>query len=168
MYSQYHCTLNVWCSTISLVINNSLVQNFELVISNDDNNSSKESKKFPRMMILSAIPLKNPSLRLTRQIYHWLAHNSVNFEVAFSLLLIPPFHEYVTVRKCNVLLSLMTNNSSMNRIFNLKSTYVQTSCVKYIPLLCQIRPDFIQKSSLFYQQSLGMIQTHVPNIQFTW
>ena len=43
------------------------------------------------------------------------------------------------------------------------STYVQISCVKYIPLLCWIWPDFIQKSSLFYQQSLGMIQTHVPN-----
>ena len=43
------------------------------------------------------------------------------------------------------------------------STYVQISCVKYIPLLCRIWPDFIQKSSLFYQQSLGMIQTHVPN-----
>ena len=33
---------------------------------------------------------------------------------------------------------------------------------KYIPLLCWIWPDFIQKSSLFYQQSLGMIQTRVP------
>ena len=42
------------------------------------------------------------------------------------------------------------------------STYVQISCVKYIPLLCQIWPDFVQKSSLFYQQSLGMIQTRVP------
>ena len=36
------------------------------------------------------------------------------------------------------------------------------SCVKYIPLLCRIWPDFKQKSSLFYQQSLGMIQTRVP------
>ena len=43
------------------------------------------------------------------------------------------------------------------------STYVQISYVKYIPLLCRIWPDFIQKSSLFYQQSLGMIQTRVPN-----
>ena len=42
------------------------------------------------------------------------------------------------------------------------STYVQISYVKYIPLLCRIWPDFIQKSSLFYQQSLGMIQTRVP------
>ena len=34
----------------------------------------------------------------------------------------------------------------------------------YIPLLCRIWPGFAQKSSLFYQQSLGMIQiqTHVP------
>ena len=31
---------------VSLVINNSLVENFELVISNDDDNSPKESKCF--------------------------------------------------------------------------------------------------------------------------
>ena len=47
------------------------------------------------------------------------------------------------------------------------STYVQISCVKYIPLLRRIWPDFKRKSSLFYQQSLGMIQTHVPNSQFS-
>ena len=64
--------------------------------------------------------------------------------------------------KCNDLISLMTNNSSMNRIPISNSTYVQFSCVKYIPLLCRTWPDFKQKSSLFYQQSLGMIQTHVP------
>ena len=57
--------------------------------------------------------------------------------------------------KCNVLFSLMTSNSSMNRISISNSTYVQISCVKYIPLLHRIWPDFIQKSSLFYQQSLG-------------
>ena len=38
--------------------------------------------------------------------------------------------------------------------------------VQYIPLLCWIWPQLQQKSSLFYQQSLGMIQTHVPNSQF--
>ena len=42
------------------------------------------------------------------------------------------------------------------------STYVQIFCVKYIPLHCRIWPDFVQKSSLFCQQSLGMIQTHAP------
>ena len=47
------------------------------------------------------------------------------------------------------------------------STYVQISCVKYIPLLSWIWPDFKQKSSFFYQQSLGMIQTRVPNSQFS-
>ena len=64
--------------------------------------------------------------------------------------------------KCNVLFPLVINNSPMNRFPISNSTYVQISCVKYIPLLCQIWPDFIQKSSLFYQQSLGMIQTRVP------
>ena len=43
------------------------------------------------------------------------------------------------------------------------STYVHISPDKYIPLSCWILPDFKQKSSLFYQQSLGMIQTCVPN-----
>ena len=66
-----------------------------------------------------------------------------------------------TVKKCNVLLSLVINNSPMNRFPILNSTYVQISCVKYIHLLCWIWPTFKQKSSLFYQQSLGMIQTHV-------
>ena len=65
--------------------------------------------------------------------------------------------------KCNVLLSLVINNSLMNRFPISNSTYVQISCVKYIPLLCQIWPTFKQKSSMFYQQSLGTIQTHVPN-----
>ena len=68
-------------------------------------------------------------------------------------------------KKCNVLFPLVINNSPMNRFPISKSTYVQISCAKYIPLLCQIWPDFIQKSSLFYQQSLGMIQTRVPNSQ---
>ena len=54
--------------------------------------------------------------------------------------------------KSNVLLSLMSNNSPMNRISISNSTYVQISCVKYIPLLCRIWPTFKQKSSLFYQQ----------------
>ena len=48
------------------------------------------------------------------------------------------------------------------------STYVQISCVKYIPLLCWIWPTFKQKSSLFYQQSLGMIQTRIPIHNFPW
>ena len=94
-----------------------------------------------------------------------MAHNSINFEFAYSLFLIPPIHEHSLFEKSNVLLSLVINNSPMNRFFISNSTYVQISCVKYIPLLCQIWPGFIQKSSLFYQQSLGMIQTCVPNSQ---
>ena len=81
-----------------------------------------------------------------------------------SWLFSSPFlsiHKYSTLKKCNVLLSLVINNSPMNRFPILNSTYVQISCVKYICLLCWIWPTFKQKSSLFYQQSLGMIQTHV-------
>ena len=50
----------------------------------------------------------------------------------------------------------------MNRFPISNSTYVQISCVKYIPFLCQIWPQLMQKSSLLYQQSLGMIQTRIP------
>ena len=83
----------------------------------------------------------------------------------FSLFL--PSTNKSLFEKSNVLLSLMSNNSPMNRISISNSTYVQISCVKYIPLLCRIWPTFKQKSSLFYQQSLGMIQTRVPNLQFS-
>ena len=83
----------------------------------------------------------------------------------FSLFL--PSTNKSLFEKSKVLLSLMSNNSPMNRISISNSTYVQISCVKYIPLLCQIWPTFKQKSSLFYQQSLGMIQTRVPNSQFS-
>ena len=69
--------------------------------------------------------------------------------------------------KCNVLLSLVINNSPVNRFPISNSTYVQIFCDKYIPLLCRIWPGFIQKSSLFYQQSVGMIQACVPNSQFS-
>ena len=78
----------------------------------------------------------------------------------FSLFL--PSMNIPLFEKCNVLLSQVINNSPMNRFPVSNSTYVQISCVKYIPLLCRIWPGFIQKSSLFYQQSLGMIQTRVP------
>ena len=72
----------------------------------------------------------------------WISHSSKN--VMFC------FHWWLTIHQ-------WTEFSISN------STYIQIACVKYIPLLCRIWPDFIQKSSLFYQQSLGMIQTCVPN-----
>ena len=84
----------------------------------------------------------------------------------FSLFL--PSTNKSLFEKCNVLLSLITNNSSMNRIPISNSTYVQISGAKYIPLLCWIWPDFIQKSSLFYQQSLWMIQTRVLIHNIPW
>ena len=84
----------------------------------------------------------------------------------FSLFL--PSTNKLLFEKSNVLLSLMTNNSSMNRIPISNSTYVQISCAKYIPLLCWIWPQLLQKSSLFYQQSLGMIQTRVLIHNIPW
>ena len=162
MYSQYHCTLNVWCSTISLVINDSLVEKFELVISNDDNNSPKESKCFqwqwhcqqsPQNILPWVLLNKYITDRLTIQLI-------LSLLILFSLFL--PSTNMSLSEKCNVLFPLVINNSPMNRFPISNSTYVQISCVTYIPLLCRIWPDFIQKSSLFYQQSLGMIQVLVP------
>ena len=67
-------------------------------------------------------------------------------------------------KKCNVLFSLVTNNSPMNRFFNVKFNLMSKSYVKYIPLLCRIWPTFKQKKIPVYQQRLGMIQTHVPKL----
>ena len=95
-----------------------------------------------------------------KYITDWLTIQLILSLIAlFSLFL--PSTNIPLFEKCNVLLSQVINNSPMNRIPISNSTYVQISCVKYIPLLCWMWPGFIQKSSLFYQQSLGMIQTCV-------
>ena len=121
------------------------------VSNNDDTFSKSAQNSLPWVL-----PDKYITDRLTIQLI-------LSLLTLFSLFL--PSTNKSLFEKCNVLLSLMTNNSSMNRIPISNSTYVQISCAKYIPLLCRIWPDFIQKSSLFYQQSLGMIQTRVPNSQ---
>ena len=124
------------------------------VIINDDNNFSKTAQN----SLPWVLPDKYITDRLTIQLI-------LSLLTLFSLFL--PSMNKSLFEKSNVLLSLMTNNSSMNRIPISNSTYVQISCAKYIRLLCWIWPDFIQKSSLFYQQSLGMIQTRVPISQFS-
>ena len=107
---------------------------------------------------------KFTSLSSARQIYHWPARNSLNSEFAYFS---SPYSSHPWISHCskNVMFCfhwwLTIHQWTEFSISN--STYVQISCVKYIPLLCWIWPDFIQKSSLFCQQSLGMIQTHVPN-----
>ena len=127
----------------------------------------QRNQKFPMMMRLSAICSKYTSLSSARQIYHWLAYNLVNLEFAYFLSFFLPSTNMPLSEKYNVLFSLVTNNSPMNRLFNVKFLLISKSHVKYIPLLCQIWPTLKQKNSLFYQQSLGMIQTHVPNSQFS-
>ena len=119
------------------------------VSNNDDTFSKSAQNSLPWVL-----PDKYITDRLTIQLI-------LSLFTLFSLFL--PSTNKSLFEKCNVLLSLMTNNSSMNRIPISNSTYVQISGAKYIPLLCRIWPDFIQKSSLFYQQSLGMIPTRVPN-----
>ena len=117
-------------------------------VSNDDDTFSKSAQ--------NSLPWVLPDTYITDRLTIQLI---LSLLALFSFL---PSTKKSLLKKCNVLISLMTNNSSMNRIPISNSTYVQISCAKYIPLLCQIWPDFKQKSSLFYQQSLGMIQTHVP------
>ena len=119
------------------------------VSNNDDTFSKSAQNSLPWVL-----PDKYITDRLTIQLI-------LSLFTLFSLFL--PSTNKSLFEKCNVLLSLMTNNSSMNRIPISNSTYVQISGANYIPLLCRIWPDFIQKSSLFYQQSLGMIPTRVPN-----
>ena len=96
-----------------------------------------------------------------KYITDWLTIQLILSLLTLFCLFLPSMNMSLS-KKCNVLLSLVTNNSPMDRFPISNATYVQISCVKYIPLLCRIWPQFIQKSSLFYQQSLGMIQTCVP------
>ena len=131
---------------------------FELVISNDDNNSPKESEisyddDTVSKSTQNTIPWVLPDKYITDRLTIWLI---LSLPILFSLFL--PSMNIPLFEKCNVLLSLVINNSPMNKFPISNSTYVPVSCVKYIPLLCQIWPGFIQKSSLFYQQSLEMIQ----------
>ena len=124
-------------------------------VSNDNDTFSKSAQK----SLPWVLPDKYITDRLTIQLI-------LSLLALFSFFL-PSTNKSLFEKKCNFLLSLMTNNSSMNRIPISNSTYVQISCAKYIPLLCRIWPQLLQKSSLFYPQSLGMIQTRVPNSQFS-
>ena len=123
-------------------------------VSNDDDTFSKSAQN----SLPWVLPDKYITDRLTIQLISSLL-------ILLSLFL--PSTNLSLSEECNVLFSLMTNNSSMNRFPISNFHLCPNSCVKYIPLLCWIWPDFEQKSSLFYQQSLGMIQTRVPNSQFS-
>ena len=117
-------------------------------VSNDDDTVSKSAQ--------NSLPWVLPDKYIT----DWLTIQLIlSLLTLFSLFL--PSTNIALSEKCNGLLSLVMNNSPMNRFPISNSTYVQISCVKYIPILCWIWPGFIQKSSLFYQQSLRMIQTCV-------
>ena len=123
-------------------------------VSNDDDTVSKSDQ--------NSLPWVLPDKYIT----DWLTIQLILSLIAIFSLFLPSMN-MLLFEKYNVLLSVMTNNSSMNRISMLEVLPDVKTCVKYIPLLCWIWPDFIQKSSLFYQQSLGMIQTCVLNSQFS-
>ena len=119
-------------------------------VSNDDDTFSKSAQ--------NSLPWVLPDTYIT---------DRLTIQLIFEFSLFLPSTNKSLSEKCNVLFSLMTNNSSMNRNVNVRIPSWCQNPVKYIPLLCRIWPTFKQKSSLFYQQSLGMIQTRVPNSQFS-
>ena len=123
-------------------------------VSNDNDTVSKSTQ--------NSLPWVLPYKYITDQLTIQLI---LSLLTLFSLFL--PSTNIPLFKKCNVLFSLLINNSPMDRFPISNSTYVQISCVTYTPLLCWIWPGFIQKSFLFYQQSLGMIQTRVPNSKFS-
>ena len=84
------------------------------------------------------IHLKYTSLRSAQQIYHWLAHNSVNFEFAYLLLFFLLSTNIPLFEKFNVLLSLVVNNSPMHRSPMSNCFYVQNPVFNI--------PDFSTKS----------------------
>ena len=130
---------------------------YTLVNSNDDNNSSKELKCFPTTMTLLANPPKFTSLSSARQIYHWPANNSVNFE--FACFPYPPFDKSFTVWKVSFTGDKQFTNE---QISNFKFTsQIQISCVKYIPLLCRIWPGFKQKKFLVFANKVLEWYKHV-------
>ena len=98
----------------------SLVNDLELVNSSDDNNSPKESKVSNDDDIFgksaqNSLPWVLPDKYITDQLTIQLI---LSLPAFFSLFL--PSTNKSLFKKCNVLFSLMTNNSSMNRIFNIQ------------------------------------------------
>ena len=124
-------------------------------ISNDDDMVSKSAQ--------NSLPWVLPDKYIT----DWHTIQLIwSLPTLFSLFL--PSTNMSLSEKCNVLFPLVSNNSPMNRFSMLNFLLSPKSHVQYIPLLCWIWPQLLQKSSLFYQQSLGMIQTCVPNSQFSF
>ena len=87
-------------------------------VSNDDDTFSKSTQN----SLPWVLPDKYITDRLTIQLI-------LSLLALFSFFL--PSTNKSLFEKCNFLLSLMTNNSSMNRIPISNSTYVQISCAKY-------------------------------------
>ena len=131
-------------------------------VSNDNDTFSKSAQ--------NSLPWVLPDKYIT----DWLTIPLILSLLAlFSLF--PPSMNKSLFEKSNVLFSLMTNNSSMNRRLNCtcripisNSTYVQISYAKYIPLLCQIWPDFIQKFPCFTNKVLEWYKHMFQIHNFPW
>ena len=105
-FGKLHCDLiyvftiplHTWCSMFRKFTSDQQFTswNFELVISNDDNNSPKESKCFQQQWHFEQIRSKLTSLSTARHIYHWLAHKSVSLEFAYS-----PYSSHPRISHCS-------------------------------------------------------------------
>ena len=112
MYSQYHCTLNVRCSTISPMMITIHQRNRN--VSNDDDTFSKSTQ--------NSLPWVLPDKYITDQLTIQLI-----LSLPIFLLLIPPIHEYVTVQKMQCSVSTgdkqFTNEQTSNIKFPLISKF---------------------------------------------
>ena len=126
-------------------------------VSNDNDTFSKSAQN----SLPWVLPDKYIIDRLTIQLI-------LSFLTLFSLFL--PSMNKSLFEKCNVLLSLMTNNSSMNTIPISNSTYVQISSAKYIPLLCRIWSDVLEWYKHVFEIHLNL-HIHLmtrSELQFTY
>ena len=111
MYSQFHCTLNVQCSTISLVTNNSPMNKFlSWLIPVMITIHQRNQKVFTDDDTVNDSTWVLPDKYIT----DWLTIPLIlSLLTLFSLFL--PSTNMSLSKKCNVLFSLVTNNSPMNR-----------------------------------------------------
>ena len=145
-------------------------------VSNNDDTFSKSDQ--------NSLPWVLPDKYIT----DWLTSQLISSLLILLSLFLPSTNMSLS-EECNVLFSLMSNNSPVNRNVNVRSAIIITflfgflfyhlgrkegiaflmsnSCVSISLFSAESGQTSNRKNSLLYQQSLGMIQTRVPNAQFS-
>ena len=121
-------------------------------VSNDDDTVSN----YAQNTLPWVLPDKYITDRLTIQLILSL--------IALFSLFLPSMNTSLS-EKCNVLFSLVTNNSSMNRCSMLDFLLCPKSCVKYILLLCQICQHSNRKVPCFTNKVLEWYKHVFQNSQ---